>query len=364
LERGGSTNGDGNDPVEPDEIVPPEPDEPEPEPDELGDWETEPPPDRIWAAESLDNVLLGPFQLMALRFQGEGIERRGVDLRLFSELMTALNRLLTGLQPVAAGLRVELGGQLPRLPGVSPPLLQGAGSGRSITVVLALAGDEARLVRESGGIPPEMSESAIPQPGEVSQLPTRHDVSDYSDVAWASRFPTVRAASWVTEILGANPDVASHEIQALGRRATRDYLNLGNVVTKHEVDTYARTRFGHKQVAAPSNRFLASVQELRRTEEQTHETLRVKGVLYQADAKNHRFRLITQEAQSILGTYVPDMLEVVRSSWANVVDAEILRIDYRWMDAERPHKSVYQLQRVLRTYDDEGADEFLAHVGE
>jgi len=63
-------------------------------------------------AESLDDAELGPEQILALRFRGERIEERGVGLTLFAELLTSIDRLLTGLQPLAAGLRVELGGPL------------------------------------------------------------------------------------------------------------------------------------------------------------------------------------------------------------------------------------------------------------
>jgi hypothetical protein len=340
--------GGGNDApgLDPDDV-------PEEELDEWGDDDL----DRIWMAESLDEAELGPEQILALRFRGEGIAKRGVGLRLFSELLTSIDRLLTGLQPVAAGLRVELGGPPPKLPGIEAPLLQGAGTGHSITVVLALAGDEARRLRAQEGINPIVV-SAVP---DVDALPSKSEIGDFERKQWSSDFPTVQAATWMTEALSSPPGQAVDRIQRLGRRATRDYLNLSDVLSKHEVDTFLRQP-DRPQIAVPSARAWVTAKEIRETEQRSEFGFRVHGALYQADAKNNRFRLIADDGQVIQGTYSPDMLDTVRGAWAKVVKAEITRVEYHWVEDDRPHRTVYRLDAIAQVYED--ADEFLRRAAE
>jgi hypothetical protein len=337
----------------------PDPDEGD---EELEEWDEDSLP-QIWNAESLDDAELGLLQVLALRFRGEGIGIRGANLRLFAELLQSLHRVLTGLQPVAAGLRVELEGPLPRLPGVDAPLLQGAVAGHSITLVLGLAGEEAKLMRRIGD-PQEIRRleeaAALPEPLVVGEQPTKHEVADFEEVEWAAQFPTLKAAHWMTEVLSAEPQEAVQRIHRLGRRAARDYLKMTDVLASHELDTFVR---GHDrpEIAFPSDRSSATSRELRSTEQRSETRLSVRGALYQADAKNHKFRLITDTGESIRGDYLPDMLETVRGAWAKVVRAEIVRTEYRWVGAERPHRTTYHLEGVPRVFED--ADEFLAEEG-
>lgn len=330
---------------------PEEPDQEQEEPEEDGlelpPWDPEELP-RIYNAVSLDQAELSLGQLMALRFSGEGIDRRGASLHLVATLLDSVNRVLTGLQPVAAGVQVKLGGAPPRLPGIEPPSLQAAVAGRSITFVLGLTGEELNVVT---GMPPEdlaELERHLPEPRDLRELPSKGELDEYEEVRWAARLPTITAAHWFSEVLASPPDSAAERVQGLGRRATRDYLKMTDVLSKNHLDTDLRSIDRPRAIRVPSERSWATAEELRRTEERIHSRFEAVGALYQADALNHRFRLITEEGRTLTGTYVPGMLAEIREGWAKLVRVRILRTDFQWVGADQPHKTQYQLEEILR----------------
>jgi hypothetical protein len=301
---------------------------------------------RVLNAQRLDRVSLGLGQLLALRFSGGGITKRGVSLRLAGELFQDLYKYFAGAQPVAAGLDVALQGSPPSLPGISPPMLQGAASGHSITVVLALAGTEARKL---GDAQPSGDEKAFKDLGAFPR-------NGKGPSELAAEFPTLVAASWLTDLLAAEPDLAARQVKSLGRRTTRDFLKLVEHIAAHELETDLRSR--SRAVALPSSHAFATADTLKKTEEQEISRFTVSGALYQADARNDRFRLITEEGKVYKGTYIAGMTSLIRDAWAKLVQAKLVRIDYRWVGADKPHRTTYELESIDRVLGD--ADEFLA----
>ncbi|HEY5815816.1 MAG TPA: hypothetical protein VIS95_05690 [Solirubrobacterales bacterium] len=328
----------------------------EPDPKEEGSGTPEPPeelddldPDdlpRVLNAKKIDRVSLGLNQLLALRFSGGGITRRGVSLRLAGELFQDLYKYFAGAQPVAAGLDVALQGSPPRLPGISPPMLQGAAAGHSITVVLALAGTEARKLRE---IQPSAGDKAFKK---LEAFPT--ESKGPSELA--TEFPTLAAASWLTDLLAAEPDRAASQVKSLGRRTTRDFLKLVEHIAAHELETDLRSR--SRAIAVSSSQAFATADTLKKTEEQEISRFAVSGALYQADARNDRFRLITEDGKVYKGTYITGMTSLIRDAWAKLVQAKLVQIDYRWVGADEPHRTLYELESIDRVLGD--ADKLLA----
>jgi len=317
-----------------------------PEPEELDDLDPDDLP-RVLNAKKLDRVSLGLDQLLALRFSGGGITKRGVSLRLAGELFQDLYRYFAGAQPVAAGLEVALQGSPPRLPGISPPMLQGAATGHSITVVLALAGAEAKKLR---AVDPSATEKAFKDlrafPAEGQGPPSE----------LAAEFPTLAATSWLADLLAAEPDQAASQVKSLGRRTTRDFLKLVQHMATHELSTDLRSRT--RAVEVSSDRAFVTADTLKRTEEQEVSRFSVSGALYQADARNDRFRLITEDGKVYKGTYVAGMTSLIRDAWAKLVRAKLVQIDYRWIGADEPHRTVWELESIDKVLGD--ADEFLA----
>ena len=126
---------------------------------------------------------------------------------------------------------MALQGSPPRLPGISLPMLQGATTRHSITVVLGLAGTEARKLRE---VSPSESEQAYK---ELAKFPSESKVpSEY-----AAEFPTLAAASWLTELLSVEPAQAASQVKSLGRRTTRDFLKFVEHIAAHELETDLRS---------------------------------------------------------------------------------------------------------------------------
>jgi hypothetical protein len=229
-------------------------------------------------------------------------------------------------------------------------------AGNSITLVLGAAGEEARVLSSLDRAP-----EPRPLPETIEDLPSRDEAEAMEAIEWATTFPTLQAATWVTEVLSAPPAEAVDRIQRLGRRATRDYLKVTDVLSKDELDTAVRTP-AQRTAEVPSARLFATAQSLRQTEQRTQTELTVRGALYQADAKNHKFRLITDEGRSITGDYLPERQAMVRDGWAKVVRVQITRSDYLWVHADRPHRTTYRLEEILRIYED--ADEFLTEIQE
>ncbi|MDQ2631496.1 MAG: hypothetical protein M3Y75_11095 [Actinomycetota bacterium] len=317
---------------------------PEP-PEELEDLDPDDLP-RVLNAEKLDRVSLGLDQLLALRFSGGGITRRGVSLRLAGELFQDLYRYFAGAQPVAAGMDVALQGSPPRLPGISLPMLQGATTGRSITVVLGLAGIEARKLRE---VSPRDNKRAFE---ELARFPSESEAPN----ELAAEFPTLAATAWLTDLLSAEPERAARQVKSLGRRTTRDFLKLVEHIAAHELETDLRSR--SQSVAVPSGLAFATADTLKKTEEQEISRFAVSGALYQADARNDRFRLITEEGKVYKGTYIAGMTSLIRDAWAKLVQAKLVQIDYRWIGADEPHRTLYELESIDKVLGD--ADELLA----
>lgn len=328
----------------------------EPDPNEEGSGTPDPPeelddldPDdlpRVLNATRLDRAALGLDQLLALRFSGGGITRRGVSLRLAGELFQDLYKYFAGAQPVAAGYEVALQGSPPRVPGISLPVLQGAATGHSITVVLALAGSEARKLRE---VSPSESKRAIK---ELGKFPAKNK----GPSELAAEFPTLAATSWLTQLLSAEPERAANQVKTLGRRTTKDFLNLVERISAHGLETDLRS---HSQaVAVSSSRAFATLDTLKKTEEQTISRFTVNGALYQADARNDHFRLITEDGKVYRGNYVPGMTSLIRDAWAKLVRAKLVQVEYRWMGADEPNRTVYELESIDKVLGD--ADEFLA----
>jgi hypothetical protein len=301
---------------------------------------------RVLNAKKLDRVSLGLDQLLALRFSGGGITKRGVSLRLAGELFQDLYKYFAGAQPVAAGLDVALQGSPPRLPGISLPVLQGATTGHSITVVLALAGTEARKFRE---VQPSADAKAFK---DLGAFPT--ESKGLSELA--TEFPTLAATSWLTDLLAAEPNRAASQVKSLGRRTTRDFLNLVEHIAAHELETDLRSR--SRAVAVPSSRAFATADTLKKTEEQEISRFAVSGALYQADARNDRFRLITEDGKVYKGTYIAGMTSLIRDAWAKLVQAKLVQIDYRWVGADKPHRTLYELESIEKVLGD--ADKLLA----
>jgi len=223
-------------------------------PEELEDLDPDDLP-RVLNAQRLDRVSLGLGQLLALRFSGSGITQRGVSLRLAGELFQDLYKYFAGAQPVAAGLKVALQGSPPSLPGISPPMLQGAASGHSITVVLALAGSEARKLVE---VQPSTDDKAL---RDLAVFPTETK----GPTELAAELPTLAAASWLTDLLAAEPDQAASQVKNLGRRTTRDFLKLVEHIAAHDLETDLRSH--RRAVAIPSGRAFATADTLKKTEE-------------------------------------------------------------------------------------------------
>lgn len=312
--------------------------------EELDDLDPEDLP-RVLNAERLDRISLGLDQLLAFRFSGAGITRRGVSLRLAGELFQDLYRYFAGAQPVARGLPVALQGSPPSMTGIRPPVLQGASAGHSITVVLALAGTEARKIRETRSISdPEFVET-------IGAFPT--DAQPRSELA--EEFPTLAAASWLTTLLSESPQTAADQVKNLGRRTTRDFLKFVEHIATHELETTVRSH--DSAIALPSGQALATVDTLKRTEEQQVSRFTVTGALYQADARNDRFRLITEEGNVYKGTYVSGMTSLIRDAWAKLVRAKLVRIDYQWIGADEPHRTLYELESIDKVLGD--ADKLL-----
>lgn len=309
---------------------------------------------RIYNAERLDQAEMGIGQVLAMRFSGDGVSRRGASLRLAGELFTELHKYFTGAQPVAAGLEVALSGAPPRLPGVEAPLLQGAFSGHSITIVLGLAGVEASLLSKAG----DSERRKLVE--QVAAFPTGHDKPTperAADQELAAKFPTVTAAHWLTEMLAENPEKAVEHVQQLGRRATRDFLNITELMANNKLDTHVRSHDRSAVVEVPSGRAWATVETLRKTAHESTSTFSIVGALYQADAKNDRFRLISDDGSVYSGTYVAGMTALIRDAWAKMVRATLVRIEFRWVGTDRPHRVVYELQSIDRVLGD--ADQLL-----
>ena len=83
--------------------------------------------------------------------------------------------------------------------------------------------------------------------------------------------------------------------------------------------------------------------------------MRIRGALYQADAKNHRFRIITDAGEAISGTYLPEMIDEVRGAWAKIVEVEIIKYEFHWVEDDQPHRTTYELQEVLGVFEDADA---------
>jgi uncharacterized beta-barrel protein YwiB (DUF1934 family) len=317
-----------------------------PEPnEELEDLDSDDLP-RVLNAVRLDRVSLGLEQLLAFRFSGAGITKRGVSLRLAGELFQDLYRYFAGAQPVARGLPVALQGSPPSMTGISPPVLQGAAAGHSITVVLALAGTEARKIRETGAVPDAEIVKSIGAFPTHAQPPSE----------LTEEFPTLAAASWLTTLLAEDPKSAAAQVKNLGRRTTRDFLKLVEHIAAHELETTVRSH--DHAIAVRSGQALATADTLKRTEEQEVSRFTVTGALYQADARNDRFRLITEEGDVYKGTYVSGMTALIRDAWAKLVRAKLVRIDYQWIGADEPHRTLYELESIDKVLGD--ADELLA----
>jgi hypothetical protein len=319
-------------------------DPPAPVEEELEDLDPEDLP-RVLNAERLDRVSLGLDQLLAFRFSGGGITRRGVSLRLAGELFQDLYRYFTSAQPIARGLQVALQGSPPRIDGISPPVLQGAATGHSITVVLALAGVEARKLRTTD----DARDAAISH--KVAPFPT--ETTPPTELVY--EFPTLAAASWLTTLLSEEPDRAAVDVKNLGRRTTRDFLKLAERIGANELETAVRSR--DRAVAVPSGRMLATAHTLRETEEQQISHFEISGALYQADARNDRFRLITEDGTVYSGTYVSGMTSLIRDAWAKLVRAKLVRIDYQWVGADEPHRTIFELESIEKVLGD--ADKLL-----
>lgn len=317
-----------------------------PAPEELDDLNPDDLP-RVLNAEKLDRVSLGLDQLLALRFSGGGITKRGVSLRLAGELFQDLYRYFAGAQPVAAGLEVALQGSPPRLPGISPPMLQGAATGHSITVVLALAGVEARKLRE-------VEPSATSKKFKELQAFPADGHGPPSELA--AEFPTLAATSWLADLLASEPAQAASQVKSLGRRTTRDFLKLVEHIAAHELTTDLRSR--SRAVEVSSGRAFVTADTLKKTEEQEISRFAVSGALYQADARNDRFRLITEDGKVYKGNYIAGMTSLIRDAWAKLVQAKLVQIDYRWVGADEPHRTIYELEAIDRVLGD--ADELLA----
>lgn len=281
-----------------------------------------------------------------MRFSGDGITQRGVSLRLVADLFQDLYKYFTAAQPIAAGLDVALQGSPPQLPGVSPPLLQGALTGHSITVVLGVAGVEAKRLREVD----TAEDQRILK--EVATFPDEAARPDNL----AAEFPTLAAASWLTELLSAEPDQAAKQVKSLGRRTTRDFLKIVQRIADNELETYVRSQ--DRSVVVSSGLAYATADTLKKTEEQTVSRFTVIGALYQADARNDRFRLITEDGKVFKGTYIAGMTSLIRDAWAKLVRAKLVKVDYRWLGADEPHRTVYELESIDKVLGD--ADELLA----
>lgn len=314
-------------------------------PEELDDLNPDDLP-RILNAEQLDDVSLGFGQLLALRFSGGGISRRGVNLRLVADLLQDLYRYFTATQPVAAGFDVALQGAAPKVDGVSPPLLQGAVAGHSITVVLGVAGVEAKKLRDTSPTEARRLMEAVTAFPREEEKPTEQ----------AAEFPTLAAASWLTDLLSAEPEEAARQVKTLGRRTTRDFLHLTERLAGNELGTYLRSH--ERSIEIPSRQVNATATTLKETEEQDVSRFTVTGALYQADARNDRFRLITEQGQVFRGTYIAGMTSLIRDAWAKLVRAKLVKIEYRWVGAEEPHRTVYELESIDKVLGD--ADDLLA----
>ena len=225
-------------------------------------------------------------------------------------------------------------------------MLQGAATGNSITVVLALAGSEARKLRE---VDPVADENAL---REIAAFPA--DNKPPSELA--TEFPTLAATAWLTDLLSAEPKRAAVQVKSLGRRTTKDFLNLVERIAAHDLETDLRSRSGSVEV--PSGRAFATADTLKKTEEQEISRFTVSGALYQADARNDRFRLITEDGKVYKGTYVAGMTSLIRDAWAKLVQAKLVRIDYRWVGADKPNRTAYELESIERVLGD--ADKLLA----
>jgi hypothetical protein len=317
-------------------------------PEELDDLDPDELP-KILNAKQLDRVTLGLGQLLAMRFSGRGITRRGASLQLAAELFAQLHRYFTAAQPIAAGLEVALRGSPPHLPGIQPPLLQGAVSGQSITVVLGISGIEARRL-------------GVQDPTErefVDRLASFPKVGGVEPDELAAEFPTFVAASWLTEMLSSEPDEAVEQVQSLGRRTTRDFLKIIELIADQELETQVRSHDREQSVVIPSARAFATATTLKQTEEQSASRFTVTGALYQADARNDRFRLITENGDVFAGNYVPGMTSLIRDAWAKLVRAKLVRIDFQWVGANEPHRTVYELEAIERVIGD--AEDLLEH---
>ena len=111
-------------------------------------------------------------------------------------------------------------------------------------------------------------------------------------------------------------------------------------------------------MAVSSGRAFATADTLRKTEEQEISRFAVSGALYQADARNDRFRLITEDGKVYKGTYIAGMTSLIRDAWAKLVQAKLVQIDYRWVGADEPHRTLYELESIDKVLGD--ADELLA----
>ncbi len=259
------------------------PPSPEPEkPDEATDI-----PESPWRTGTIRNLEIE--EVLGVAIIGENA-KASVGARLAGEALSALDELVTTL---AAAVHGNLGKTGPsRLP-------TGMGA--------------LRLTHVAWG-------SAVfyftPGEGEAFQLSVDDSLTQVSSTA-------EDVLGQLMELVEAG---SSEEVIALARRhhdrvATK-YVQFLEVLVMEQVGVAWRTR-DRAPVLGPSTAGRA-LAVLERTDEVSSEQLLVEGVLYEANARTHGFRLLQDDGKLIFGRFDDGLSPVVGDAWNHRVAANIL----------------------------------------
>lgn len=251
-------------------------------------------------------------RLLGVTIDGPKVGQRSIDVFLLAEFLEQLDRVVRGLTAWARGIPLELSGQIPRPPDAAPWRTRGLAWGNSATVEFVLGQPEALRLDETGALSSPTLDAII-QLGHVVRL----DASEAIDT-----------------------------LKGIDDRVGRDYVRLVALLA----DNQLRSRWeplDQEVVTVPAERADRVLAGLRSETEPESEPIEVTGFLFQLDAKKHDFKIQPDEGSPITGSYDDSLVGELRDSWRHRVVAEVTRTRRRFTYATHPHKTDYELERIV-----------------